>query len=1298
MVQGSSSFEPYVPALAPAWAASTHGLATTHERASTVMFDISGFTRLTERLADRGRAGAEELSDILDRVFGPLVEVALEEGCDLLKWGGDAVFLLARGPDAPTMATRAALRMRAALGRVGHLRTTVGPVLLRASSAVATGEVHLVLAGDPTLHRELLAVGPAVTTATALEKEAGPGQVLLDARTARALGTRCVGDRVGHGRLAVALPPRAPGQARAEQGRAAARTPDPQPRPAAALLLPPTLRDHLALGPHEPEHRVVTAAFVRFEGTDGLLAREGEAALAEALDDLVRNVQDATHRHGVSFHESDVDVDGGKIMLVAGAPLSTGDDVDHLLDAVRLVVSRSGPLPVRVGVAQGRVFVGELGPPARRTYSVKGGAVNLAARLAARATAGTVRVPASLLEHARVRWQVSERQVLQLKGIRAPVPTVAVGGPVSAAALETGADTVIVGRDRELQVVRAALERLGEMQGGALTISGEPGMGKTRLVTEVVREADDFRVLLAECAHTGSATPYAPLRALLGTALGLAPSMRPAEGLRRATELVGRLAPELTEQLPLLGAVFGVTLHETDDRANRLDDEFRTQALQRLVVDVLRAVLVAPTVIVIEDTHFMDRDTGAVLDQLLARSPDRPWLLLATRRDAPEGWTPPGDTLRLGPLGPRAASVMAELVTPDRPLPPAVARHLAQRSAGHPLFLRELALAAARGERLDDIPLTVEELVAVQVDALDTRARAVLRRAAVLGVSFTEDLLRVVVDDLDGPAVPLSRELRALEGFLVRSGSRRWRFRHTVHREVAYAGLPHKVRARLHGHVGDVLRERPGGSRRPEVLARHFHAAGRFGDAWGYARRAGHQALARAAPEAAAEAFGLAVEASRRSGEVPPTDQALDLESWGDAMFLAGRVPESDHAYAASRRLVRDDPVRVGGLLLKSAKVAQRLGQYPVALRRITTGLRALAHDDSPDGLAARARLMARRAVVEMSRGRYPQADAAARAAVDLAVRAGQDDALAQAHLVLHGVDVFTGRSTGEDHGAIALSLYERLGDLSGQAHARNNIAMRLLLHGEWPQALRYFREAAERFEQVGDAANAANAAYNSADLLNRQGRGDEALTVLAPVVRVARAVGDEELYALALREQGRAHARLSRYELAEQVLTEAGELFASLREPHEVCETDIAMAEACAMAGRTDEALELVRTALRTAERLGAATLLPSALRVRATALVEQGDLDGARAAVHEGLAASEAPDLAHERGFLLAVEARCEELAGDSGPGTRAAGRHSPARAQAAQALTALGVVDPPLPWATSSATGRAQGLPHG
>ena len=1260
------------------------------------MFDISGFTRLTERLSMRGRAGAEELSDILDRVFAPVVDVALEEGCDLLKWGGDAVFLMATGRDAPTRATRAALRMRAALGRTGHLRTTVGPVVLRASTGVATGETHLVLAGDPRVHRELIVVGPAVTAATELEKDADAGQVLIDERTAESLAPQAVGARAGRGRLATSLPRRTgPPPGRTVPGRYDPHTDEP--------LLSPTLVAHLGQGPHEAEHRVVTAAFIRFGGTDELLASRGPDALAAAVDELVRNVQDATHRHGVSFHESDVDPHGGKIMLLAGAPVSSGDDADHMLAAVRLVVDRAGELPVQVGVAQGRAFVGELGPAARRDYSVKGGAVNLAARLAARAEPGTIRLPTELLEHSRLKWHVSARNALQLKGIAQPVPTVALGRP-SAAAVAEPAETILVGRSRELGVVRAALERLGDLKGGSLVIQADPGMGKSRLVTEAVREAEDFRVLLAECGHTGAVTPYAPLRTLLGRALGIDETVRPAEGFKQVFSQVAALAPELLEQLPMLGAVFDVVLPDPSGQPSRVDEEFRTEALHRLVVDVFRAVLLAPTVIVVEDTHLMDRDSGRVLDLLVARSADRPWLLVTTRRDAPEGWTPPGDVLRLGPLAPEAAAEMAELLTPDSPLPPATAHYMANRTGGHPLFLRELALAAARGEQLDEVPLSVEELVSVQVDALEPRPRAVLRRAAVLGTSFTQDLLEVVLGDLDdGVSAPATTELQALRAFIVPAGGRRWRFRHSVHREVAYAGLPHKVRARLHGVVGDVLAHRPRTARRrPELLAEHFFAAGRYQDAWGYARRAGHKALARAAPEAAAQAFSRAAEAARRSGLVPDRERAVDLECWGDALFLGGRVPESDQAYAQARRICAGDAVRVAGLCLKAAKVAQRQGRYPLALRRTSLGLSAVQDMDSPDGLAARARLLARRAVVEMSRGRYPAAGRSARHAVTLAQRAGQDDALAQAHLVLHGVEVFTGVTTGEDHGAIALALYERLGDLTGQAHAENNIAMRLLLHGDWSQALGRFRQAARWFEQVGDAANAANAAYNSADLLNRQGRSAEALEVLAGVLRVSRAVGDEELYALALREQGRAHARAGADEEATDLLRGARELFEALQEPHEACETDIALAETEVIAGRPGEALGLVDSAIETAERLGAATLLPAAFRVRASALVELGDLATAGEAVARGLAASESPDLAHERGFLLAVEARRRALLpgpqsrnGSTGPVTihedgRSAAAVAPDEATALDALSRLGVEVAPLPWLIASRHG--------
>src|SRR5262245_9377312 len=110
----------YVPRLLPDWASDVDGVSHRELDATLVMFDISGFTRLTERLSLQGRAGAEELSEVLDAVFTPLVTTAEEEGADLLKWGGDAVLLLTEGAGHATRATRAVVRMQRVLASVGH--------------------------------------------------------------------------------------------------------------------------------------------------------------------------------------------------------------------------------------------------------------------------------------------------------------------------------------------------------------------------------------------------------------------------------------------------------------------------------------------------------------------------------------------------------------------------------------------------------------------------------------------------------------------------------------------------------------------------------------------------------------------------------------------------------------------------------------------------------------------------------------------------------------------------------------------------------------------------------------------------------------------------------------------------------------------------------------------------------------------------------------------------------------------------------------------------------------------------
>jgi tetratricopeptide (TPR) repeat protein len=1139
------------------------------------MFDISGFTRLTDRLATRGRAGAEELSDILDDVFGPVVEAGLAEGCDLLKWGGDAVMMLAVGPSAPQAAARAASLMRAALGRVGHLRTSVGPVLLRASSGVATGDVHLVLAGDPAVHRELMVLGPVGSRMIAVEAAAAPGQVLLDGPTAAALPPRLVGEQVGPGFVLRGLPPGAPaaGGAGVWPHPAASSSPSRRdvPRTDTSRLVPSYLRSYVATGVHEPEHRVAAAAFVRFTGTDTLLEDEGQGALATAVDDLVRTIQDATTRHGVSFHETDVDGDGGKVMLIAGAPQSTGDDVDHLLAAVRMVVDRPQRLSVGVGVAQGRVFTGELGPSVRRTYSVKGGALNLAARLAARAGPGTVVVPLDLLQHSRTEWALGETTPMRLKGLKEPVPTATLG---AATGRPVGrVQTAMVGRDAELAQVTAALERLGAGVGGVLTVVAQPGMGKTRLVAEVMAGAADFRVLTAECGRSGTSAPYATVRTLVASALGLTPDLSGTEAIARAAAVVGPSHPELVGELPTLGLVLGTPPDSPPGSVVRAGpaEEFRTEALHRLVLSVLEAALPDPTLVVIEDAHLMDGDSARVLARVAARCAELPWVLLTTRRE-PDPQGPPGaSVIELGPLAADAGEALTDLVAADNPLPPTTARALVARAGGHPLFLRELVLATSRGDRLDDLPLSVEELVAVQVDALAPRQRSLLRRAAVLGDSFTLSLLAALVEA--GSVTSLRDDVAELSAFLEPDGGRRWRFRHAVHRETAYAGLPMRVRTRLHAQVGEVLsRSAKVGQRRPEVLAHHFFAAGRYADAWRYARAAGVKATAAAAPEAAAHAYAQAAEAALRSGTVDAAERALDLEAWGDALFLCGRSGEADRAYAQARRLWADAPLSSAAVALKAAKVAQRQGRHPVALRRTAVGLRLVDGTADPAAVAVRARLLARRSVVLMSQGRYGEAARCAAQAVTAAEAAGQDDALAQAHLVLHGVEVFTGSTSAVDHGETALHLYEALGDVSGQAHAHNNIAMRQLLRGRWTEALDGFHRASRDFDTVGDAANAANAAYNSADLLNRQGRPEQALDVLTGVLRIARAVGDEELRALVLREQGRAHHRAGRPAQAAPVLEEARAAFEALHEPHENDVLDLAAAGGLGKAGERGE------------------------------------------------------------------------------------------------------------------------------
>jgi class 3 adenylate cyclase/tetratricopeptide (TPR) repeat protein len=1253
----------YVPRLLPAWAATAQGPAHRVIDGSLLFFDITGFTPLTERLARRGREGAEELSNLLDTVFSQLLMDAEDEGGDLLKWGGDALLLLFDDADHSRRAARAALRMHRALAQIGRAKTSIGRVKLRASAGVESGPVHLILAGNPALRRDLVLLGPTATAVTMLEHAAGTDEVLVGDATAAELGPELVRPHEGWGHLLAGVP------------TPANHPPQPEPEPMPAVveqLLSPQLWAYLSQPSREPEHRTVAVAFLRFNGTDTLLAEEGAEVVTAAVDEVLRNVQEAAAAHEVSFLDTDVEVNGGKILLVGGAPRSAGDDTDRLLTAVRETLDRAGRLPLQAGISHGQVFTGDTGSPSRRTYSVKGDAVNLAARLAAHAESGSILMAADVLDHTRRSYAVSDAPMASLKGKSKPVPVVTLGEPLEPRRQENSED-VFIGRDAEMAILRGAIEQLINGSGGLIEVIGEPGIGKTRLVDEAVAHAERVTVLRCDCERTGAGTPYTPVRRLLHQVLGTNSSMDPDTIANCLQDCVTTAAPELRPWVSLLGVVLDVTIPPSPEVAE-LEEQHRAERVPELVADLLERMVPSPVMLVVEDSYLADPASEDVLTTIARREQQQPWLLLVTRDDRPTGWIPAATgRIELGPLDMTSSIELAEMATPDRPLPPAIAEELAARSGGHPLLLRELARAAARGEDPDELPSTVEELAASQIDQLPLAQRSLLRRAAVLGDEFPEDLLMQMFKDV-APQGSGTELLAGLSGLIVSSGHQ-LRFRHPILREVAYAGLPYKRRRELHAQAAEVLETTTAAAdRSPEILALHYFVARNYDKAMDYGWRAGERAMARYAPAAAADAYRRAAQAARLSSSVSPSERSFYLEALGDAEFLAGRPTEAAAAYLEALRGVRGRALREGHLALKLTRVEQRRGHYSNALRRASLGLRALSGATGPEAGAARASLQARYAWLRVYQGRYADARRWAERSLTEAEAAHELKAQARGHAVLHSVALWSGGPDAEQHGETALIIFEQLGDLTEQAHMLNNIALQRSAEGRWPDALLMFTRAAETFRRLGDAPNAANADYNRAEVLVRQGRSDDALPLLQNSLRVARAVGDEDLVAQVRKEMGRAQSRAGDVAAGLILLEEARTELTRLREPHEVVDADIASAEAHLLAGRAEQALVLIEGAVREAASIHAATLLPSAYRVQAAALHATGEVVQARAALAEGLRQSSSPDVAHERGFLLAVAARIARQ--DHDPDAERLAE------QAREALDLLGVVRVPLP----------------
>ena len=1218
--------DPYVPRvlLRQLVAAPDERLQTVE---GTVVFaDISGFTKLSERLARQGREGSEELTDTIGSSLSTLLAVAYENGGSLLKFGGDALLLLFEGDDHVVRAAHAAAGMRSTLRRIGRLETSAGRVTLRISQGVHTGAFHLFVVGDS--HRELVLAGPAVSTTVRMEKAAGAGDIVVSPAAAAALGEAVLGAPKGGGRLLgtpPCLPPVLP----------AAPVPEASLARVAGCLST-MVREHALSAHTHPEHRHVSIAFVRFEGIDALIDEEGADAAGDAVEELVRVAQRAADEHGICFLGTDADDDGGKLLLTAGAPRTMGDDEQRLLLAVREIADAGLRLPLRIGVNRGNVFAGDIGPTYRRTYTVMGDAVNLAARVMAKAPAGEIYATAGVLERSGTRFETVELEPFSVKGKAKPVPAWSVGRPVRGAG-RADDRLPIVGREGELGALEAALASARGGSGRLIEIVGEPGIGKSRLNEELLARATDIPCLRATGEAFTATTPYMLWRELLRQIIGVGWEDADPVVLARLRECIERDAPELRPWLPLLALPLDVDPPMTLE-VEALAPEFRRRRLHEVVIVFLRALTRGPTVVAIDGGQHVDEASADLLAAVAREIETVPWLVVVMRREVESaGFAAPSATgvvqLTPGPLATAELRALAEAATDADPLPPHVLDLAVERSGGNPQFLRDLLRAAAAGD--EQLPDTIEAAAMARIDRLAPDDRMIVRRASILGLSFHPRFLTEVLDAHVAP--PTDATWERLGAFLVSDGDGYLRFRRAVVRDAAYDGLPYRLRRTLHGAVGrrmeheyaDMLDEVGG------LLSLHFFRAGEHARTWTYARAAARRAHDRFAYASAAGLYRRALEAAR-SLDVPPGDLAGAWEALGEAYTRTGEVRQAVGAFRRARELLPQDRVRAAGLMHRNARVNERVGRTRSAVRWARQGLRELEGVGGPDAAAERARLVTTLGSVRRQQGRTAEAVSLFRAGLRDAEQAGDEVLEARAGFMLDWALFELGRREEAVRSERALEIYERVGDLERQAVVLNNLGMFAYWEGRWARASELYARAAEASERAGDAWAAAYGDCNIGELLADQGRYAEAEARLRRARRVWRGTQDAAGVAFTSALLGRLAARDGRGDEGIELIRLAIRDFRDLDAAGDAALAEAFLAEAQLLTGHADEALAEADRQLAERDR---GAVRPLLLRVRGAALAVTGDRQEALAALHGSL--GEARERDEPYAVLLALDA---------------------------------------------------------